>query len=65
MFGMFLVQLDTQKKNILGNENSAMYSKWRRTSLLLTFTDVIRIGHYGLNNESTQPVAILTFDWTL
>ena len=26
-FGMFLVLIDRQKLNILGNENSAMYSK--------------------------------------
>ena len=28
-FGMFLVQIYRQKWNILGNENSAIYSKWR------------------------------------
>ena len=28
-FGMFLVQIDRQKLNILRNENSAMYSKLR------------------------------------
>ena len=26
--GMFLVQIDRHKWNILGNENSTMYSKW-------------------------------------
>ena len=26
-YGMFLIQIDRQNENILGNENSAMYSK--------------------------------------
>ena len=29
------------------------------------FNDVIRIAHCFENIESTQPVAILTFEWTL
>ena len=60
-FGMFLVQIDRQKMNILGKENSAMYSN----DVVVHFNDVIRNAHCALNIESTQHVAILTFKWTL
>ena len=33
--------------------------------VVVNFNDVIRIPHSALNIESIQPVAILTFEWTL
>ena len=36
-----------------------------QNDVVVNFNDVIRIVHCALNIESTQPVAILTFDWTL
>ena len=35
-----------------------------QNDVVVKFNDVIRIAHCALNNESTQPVAILTFEWT-
>ena len=32
---------------------------------VVNFNDVIRYAHFALNVESTQPVAILTFELTL
>ena len=32
---------------------------------VVNFNNFIRIAHCALNIESTQPVAILTFEWTL
>ena len=36
-----------------------------KNEVVVNFNDVIRIAHCALNIESTQPVAILTFEWTL
>ena len=36
-----------------------------QNDIVVNFNDVIRIAHCALNIESTQPVAILTFKWTL
>ena len=35
-----------------------------QNDVVVNFNDVIRIWHCALNNESKQPVAILTFEWT-
>ena len=35
-----------------------------QNDVVVNFNDVIRIQHCGLNIESIQPVAILTFEWT-
>ena len=35
-----------------------------QNDVVVKFNDVIRIAHCALNIESTQPVAILTFEWT-
>ena len=35
-----------------------------QNDVVVNFNDVIRIQHCGLNIESKQPVAILTFEWT-
>ena len=36
-----------------------------QNDVVVSFNDVIRIAHCALNIESTQPVPILTFKWTL
>ena len=36
-----------------------------QNDVVVKFSDVIRIAHYALNIESTQSVAILTFEWTV
>ena len=36
-----------------------------QNGIFVNFNDVIRIAHCTLNIELTQPVAILTFEWTL
>ena len=36
-----------------------------QNDLVINFNDVIRIARCALNIESAQPVAILTFEWTL
>ena len=36
-----------------------------QNEVVFNFNDVIRIAYCVLNIESTQPVAILTFEWTL
>ena len=35
-----------------------------QNDIVVNFDDFIRIAHCALNIESTQPVAILTFEWT-
>ena len=61
-FGMVLVQINRQKWNILGDE---ILQCIHNDLLVVTFNDVIRIAHCTLNIVSTQPVAILTFEWIL
>ena len=36
-----------------------------QNDVAVNFDDVMRIAHCALNIELTQPVAILTFEWTL
>ena len=36
-----------------------------KNEVVVNFNDVIRIAHCALYTELTQPVAILTFEWTL
>ena len=36
-----------------------------KNEVVVNFDDVIRIAHCALKFESTQPVIILTFKWTL
>ena len=36
-----------------------------QNDVVVNFNDVIRIAHCALNIESTQPGAILTFEWIL
>ena len=56
-FGVLILNKNTQKiewfKDQLSND------------VVVNFNDVIRNAHCALNIESTQPVAILSFEWTL
>ena len=58
---MFLVQIDRQNRQF--SEMNILQCS--QNDVVVNFNDVIRIVHYALNNESTQPVSILTFEWTL
>ena len=58
---MFLIQTNRQKKNIVGNENNAMYSKLRKCQFQWRHKNCA----CALNIELTQSVAILTFEWKL
>ena len=36
-----------------------------QNDVVVNFNDVIKIAYCALNIESTQPITILTFEWTL
>ena len=60
-FSMFIVQLDRQKKIF----SEIKILQCIQNDLVVNFNDVMRTAHCPLNIESTQSVAILTFELTL
>ena len=58
---MFLVQIDRQNRKF----SEMKILQCSQDDKVVNFNDVIRIVHCALNNESTQPVSILTYEWTL
>ena len=58
---MFLVKIGRQ--NRIFSEIKLL--QCIQNDVVFNFNDVIRIARCTLNIESTQPVAILTFEWTL
>ena len=61
-FGMFLIQIDIDKNRIFSEMKILLCTQ---NDVVVNFNDVIRIAHCALNIESTQHVAILTFQRTL
>ena len=50
-----------ENRRLIARAPSAMYSN----DVVVNFNDVLKIAHCLLNIESTQHIAILTFEWTL
>ena len=57
-----LACLTIDKKRIISEMNILQCNQ---NVAVVNFNDDIRIAHCALNIESTQPVAILTFEWTI